>query len=85
MLCLSREAGAYDELHGACITVHPFDLEQTAAALHEALAMARRERAAPRRASCAPAPPRARPRSGSRPQLRQARELIVTRELASSA
>ena len=50
MLCLSREAGAHDELHHACLTVQPFDLVQTAAALHEALMMdaGRAGRAAPR-------------------------------------
>jgi len=45
VLCLSREAGAHDELHHACLTVHPFDLVQTAAVLHEALTMDPSERA----------------------------------------
>jgi trehalose 6-phosphate synthase len=46
VLCLSREAGSHDELHHACLTVQPFDLVQTAAALHEALVMDPAERAA---------------------------------------
>jgi trehalose 6-phosphate synthase len=46
VLCLSREAGAHDELHHACLSVQPFDLVQTAATLHEALVMDQAERAA---------------------------------------
>ncbi len=46
VLCLSPEAGAYDELGNAAIAVHPFDVSQSAAALHEALAMPDSERAA---------------------------------------
>ncbi|MGZ4755903.1 MAG: alpha,alpha-trehalose-phosphate synthase (UDP-forming) [Acidimicrobiia bacterium] len=45
VLCLSREAGAHDQLHHACLTVQPFDIVQTAAALHEALVMDSAERA----------------------------------------
>lgn len=45
-LCLSRDAGAYEELGGACLEVHPYDLVQTAAALHTALSMDDAERAA---------------------------------------
>jgi trehalose 6-phosphate synthase len=45
-VCLSREAGAYDELHEAVTPVHPFDLQQTAAALHRALSASSEERAA---------------------------------------
>lgn len=45
VLCLSREAGAHDEMHHACLTVHPFDVVQTAASLHEALVMDGTERA----------------------------------------
>jgi trehalose 6-phosphate synthase len=45
-LCLSREAGAYEELHDAAVGVHPYDLEQTAAALHAALEMDPAERRA---------------------------------------
>jgi trehalose 6-phosphate synthase len=48
-LCLSTEAGAYDELHAGVLAVHPYDLDQTADALHRALTMpddARRDQAA---------------------------------------
>jgi trehalose 6-phosphate synthase len=45
VLCLSREAGAHDALHHACLTVQPFDVVQTAATLHEALVMDASERA----------------------------------------
>jgi trehalose 6-phosphate synthase len=45
-LVLSREAGAADELGGDALMVNPFDVSQTAAALHEALSMPREERAA---------------------------------------
>ncbi len=46
VLCLSPEAGAWDDLGEAALPVHPYDLEQTAAALHTALVMAPEERAA---------------------------------------
>jgi len=46
VLCLSREAGAHEVLEGACISVQPFDLVQTAAALHEGLVMTPEERKA---------------------------------------
>jgi trehalose 6-phosphate synthase len=46
VLCLSPEAGAYDELKTAAIAVHPYDIEQCAAALDTALAMPLDERAA---------------------------------------
>jgi trehalose 6-phosphate synthase len=46
VLCLSREAGAFDDLGEHCIPVHPFDLVQTAGALLEALTMPREERRA---------------------------------------
>jgi trehalose 6-phosphate synthase len=45
VLCLSQEAGAWDELGEAALPVHPFDLEQTAAALDTALRMPDDERA----------------------------------------
>jgi len=45
VLCLSREAGAHDQLHHACLSVQPFDVVQTAATLHEALVMGAAERA----------------------------------------
>jgi trehalose 6-phosphate synthase len=37
VVCLSREAGAFDELAPAVEMVHPFDLDQTAAALAAAI------------------------------------------------
>jgi trehalose 6-phosphate synthase len=46
VLCLSRDAGAHEVLEDACITVQPFDLVQTGAALHEALVMEPAERSA---------------------------------------
>jgi trehalose 6-phosphate synthase len=46
VLCLSRGAGAFDELGSSAIEVHPFDIEQTADALHRALTMDAAERAA---------------------------------------
>jgi trehalose 6-phosphate synthase len=48
VVCLSTEAGAYDELQSAVLAVHPYDLDQTAGALHAALTMpdeARRDQA----------------------------------------
>jgi len=60
VLCLSREAGAFDELRAAAFEVHPFDIEQTAAALDDALALPLDERAATaaklRRLACARTP-----------------------------
>ncbi|MGC0339821.1 alpha,alpha-trehalose-phosphate synthase (UDP-forming) [Streptomyces sp. SLBN-8D4] len=44
-LVLSREAGAFAELGDDAIVVNPYDVEQTAAALHEALTMPVHERA----------------------------------------
>lgn len=44
-LVLSREAGAYEELGEDAITVNPYDVEQTAAALHEALTLPAHDRA----------------------------------------
>ena len=46
VLCLSRGAGAYEELAPAVVPVHAFDLEQAASALDVALAMPFDERAA---------------------------------------
>ncbi|WP_405779491.1 trehalose-6-phosphate synthase [Streptomyces sp. NBC_00859] len=43
-LVLSREAGAYEELGRDAITVNPYDVSATAAALHEALTMPDGER-----------------------------------------
>jgi trehalose 6-phosphate synthase len=45
VLCLSADAGAWDELGPAALRVQPFDIEQTAAALHEALTMSPGNRA----------------------------------------
>jgi trehalose 6-phosphate synthase len=60
VLCLSREAGAHEVQRDACITVQPYDIVQTAAALHEALEMKpdeRARRAAVLRARAAASPP----------------------------
>jgi trehalose 6-phosphate synthase len=43
-LVLSREAGAVAELGGSALVVNPFDITQTARALHEALSMPDAER-----------------------------------------
>jgi len=45
-LVLSREAGAYAELGDAAVTVNPYDVTATAAAMHEALSQTPAERAA---------------------------------------
>jgi trehalose 6-phosphate synthase len=45
VVCLSPEAGAYDELHSAVVRTHPYDIDQTAGALHRALSMPQAERA----------------------------------------
>jgi len=45
VVCLSPEAGAFDELRDAVIEIHPYDVEQNAAALHHALSLAPNERA----------------------------------------
>lgn len=39
VVCLSPEAGAYDELAPAVLPAHPYDIDQTARALHTALSM----------------------------------------------
>ncbi|MFJ9829010.1 trehalose-6-phosphate synthase [Streptomyces sp. NPDC101160] len=44
-LVLSREAGAYEELRADALTVNPYDVTETAEALHEALSMPAPERA----------------------------------------
>ncbi|MGD0083507.1 MAG: trehalose-6-phosphate synthase [Acidimicrobiales bacterium] len=44
MLVLSERAGAYDELHTEAFGVNPFDIAETAEALHEALAVTGDER-----------------------------------------
>ncbi len=45
VLVLSADTGAWDELGAEALEVHPYDLEQGAAALHQALAMPTDERA----------------------------------------
>jgi trehalose 6-phosphate synthase len=45
LLCLSAEAGAWEELKPAAIRVHPYDLEDAAGALDRALATPLDERA----------------------------------------
>jgi trehalose 6-phosphate synthase len=45
VLVLSREAGAWEELHPAALGVNPFDLSETAATLERALEMGPEERA----------------------------------------
>ena len=45
VLCLSRGAGAFDELGEAAVEVHPFDVLQTAQAMHTALSLTPPERA----------------------------------------
>jgi trehalose 6-phosphate synthase len=45
LLCLSREAGAFEDMRAAAIPVHPFDLEDAAGALDRALATPLDERA----------------------------------------
>jgi trehalose 6-phosphate synthase len=44
VLCLSPEAGAFVELEPAVIATHPYDIEQAAGALDEALSMPLDER-----------------------------------------
>ncbi len=46
LLCLSPETGAYEELKSAALTVHPYDIEQCAGALDDALSAPLDERAA---------------------------------------
>jgi trehalose 6-phosphate synthase len=60
MLVLSTQAGAYDELAPEVFGVHPFDVSETSAALHEALSLggtARAERSARLRALATAHPP----------------------------
>lgn len=45
-LVLSREAGAWEELGEDAVSVNPYDVSGTAAALHEALSMGAEERSA---------------------------------------
>jgi trehalose 6-phosphate synthase len=43
-VCLSPEAGAFDELGDAVLPVHPYDLVRTADALYDGLTMPTDER-----------------------------------------
>ncbi len=45
VVCLSPEAGAFDELGDAVLPVHPYDLEQNMGSLHAALSMSKEQRA----------------------------------------
>ena len=45
VLCLSPQAGAWEELRDAAIAVHPYDIEQAAGALDQALSLPLDERA----------------------------------------
>ena len=45
VLCLSPEAGAWDELGADALSVHPYDIEQVADSLNQALTMEPKERA----------------------------------------
>ena len=45
VVCLSPEAGAWEELGSAAVRVHPYDIEDAARALHDALVMDPDERA----------------------------------------
>jgi trehalose 6-phosphate synthase len=45
VLCLSPEAGAFDELHDVAVAMHPYDILQAADAMHEALTMPETRRA----------------------------------------
>lgn len=45
VLALSENTGAYEELGAVAVTLHPFDIEQQAGALHTALMLPREERA----------------------------------------
>jgi trehalose 6-phosphate synthase len=46
IVCLSPEAGAFEELEEAVIPVHPFDIDQNVGALHRALSVDARQRQA---------------------------------------
>jgi trehalose 6-phosphate synthase len=45
VVCLSTEAGAFEEMRNVVTRVHPYDIEQTALALDTALTMPAKERA----------------------------------------
>ena len=65
VLCLSPEAGAYDELRKAVLPIHPYDIEAAAGTLDHALAIAARRAGDHRDAAADARRPRAIPRSGS--------------------
>ncbi len=44
VLVLSENAGSYEELGGEALVINPFDIDQTAEALHSALTMPKRDR-----------------------------------------
>ncbi len=44
VLVLSENAGSYEELGSEALTINPFDIDQTAEALHSALTMPKRDR-----------------------------------------
>ena len=44
VLILSENAGAYEELGGPALTVNPFDIDEQAEAIYEALSMGAEER-----------------------------------------
>src|SRR5439155_200589 len=75
LVCLSTEAGAFEELGEAVIPVHPYDLVQTADALHTALTMPRDERVA--RAA------RLRDLAGARPNRDWLADLVKRAEAAT--
>ena len=53
VLALSENTGAYQELGAFAVTLHPFDIQQQADALYEALTMDRSLRRARREAAAA--------------------------------
>ena len=71
VVCLSREAGSYDELAPAVEMVHPFDLDQTAAALAAALDIDANDRA--------PRATHLRALAGTRLLYRKVREICISR------
>jgi trehalose 6-phosphate synthase len=52
VVLLSPEAGSYDELADAVLAIHPYDIEQGARAIHDALSMPAEERASRARRVC---------------------------------
>ena len=86
VVCLSPEAGAYDELHDAVLAVHPYDLQQSAGALHRVLDDAAATSAPRWRAGCASSRARGRPRRlARRPPQAGRGGSALTRSVRSSA